>query len=71
MKGDKEETRRSAESDRADNNRQWKIAAVRRVGIIFDKIENELESGTYTIEISANTGTVVRVFHGNRLVEIK
>lgn len=64
-KGDK----RTGETDRADNNREKKISAVRRLEELIRKIETEALSGNLTIEISSHNGTLTRVFHGYRAAE--
>lgn len=61
--------KRTAETDRADNNREKKLTAVRRLEEMIRKIEAEGLSGNITLEISSNAGTLTRVFHGYRVAE--
>lgn len=65
LKGDK----RTPETDKADANREKKILAVRRMEELIRKIETEALSGNIIIEISSNSGTLTRVFHGYRAAE--
>ena len=65
MKGEK----RTEETERADNNREKKLLALRRLGEFFDQIEKDSLSGSFTLELSAHVGKVMKVFHGSRVAE--